>query len=248
MELANLLQRDRQSVTDALEELCRCKVCIRHPDAASRIAFDRLSWRSATASGLMRSRRWRSMASTRTAMSSRSGRCWCALLACGSTSAPPTNDWRRFSIARGTLLHLQGHLARLRPQVCGAVERERTRSHACHQPELLLRPVEEVADTSGGKTTGSTRRKSDPTEGCGWVKLRPGVIPAKRRNEGNEIMLILPRNIQALACCAGACLQSIFLHLGKLSTAKVGNFQTGGNGEYSTGVDTACERAAKRGR
>jgi hypothetical protein len=24
MELANLLQRDRQSVTDALEELCRC--------------------------------------------------------------------------------------------------------------------------------------------------------------------------------------------------------------------------------
>src|SRR5438105_6745855 len=45
-------------------------------------------------------------------------------------------------------------------------------------------------------------------------------------------MLILPRNIQALACCAGACLQS-FLHLGRIQPAewgivnrrKLGNFQ-----------------------
>jgi hypothetical protein len=43
MELANLLQRDRQSVTDALEELCRREVCIRQPDADGRIAIDRLS-------------------------------------------------------------------------------------------------------------------------------------------------------------------------------------------------------------
>jgi hypothetical protein len=43
MELANLLQRDRQSVTDALEELCRHGVCIRHPDANGRIASDRIS-------------------------------------------------------------------------------------------------------------------------------------------------------------------------------------------------------------
>jgi hypothetical protein len=43
MELANLLQRDRASVTDALEELCRREVCIRHPDADGRIALDRLS-------------------------------------------------------------------------------------------------------------------------------------------------------------------------------------------------------------
>jgi hypothetical protein len=42
-DLANLLQRDRPSVTDALEELCRQEVCIRHPDAAGRIAPDRLS-------------------------------------------------------------------------------------------------------------------------------------------------------------------------------------------------------------
>ena len=41
MELANLLQRDRQSVTDALEELCRRQVCIRHADG--RIAPDRVS-------------------------------------------------------------------------------------------------------------------------------------------------------------------------------------------------------------
>lgn len=43
MDLANLLQRDRQSVTDALEELCRREVCIRHPDADGRIALDRVS-------------------------------------------------------------------------------------------------------------------------------------------------------------------------------------------------------------
>lgn len=42
MELANLLQRDRQSVTDALEELCRRQVCVRHPDADGRLAPDRL--------------------------------------------------------------------------------------------------------------------------------------------------------------------------------------------------------------
>src|ERR1019366_2069504 len=63
----------------------------------------------------------------------------------------------------------------------------------------------------------------------GWGKLRPGGDPDKRRNEGNEIMLIPPRNIQALACCAGACLQS-FWHLGKFQPAKTG--------EYSTDVDT----------
>jgi hypothetical protein len=42
-ELANLLQRDRQSVTDALEELCRREVCMRHPDADGRIAPDQIS-------------------------------------------------------------------------------------------------------------------------------------------------------------------------------------------------------------
>ena len=43
LELANLLQRDRQDVTDALEELCRREVCMRHPDADGRRALDRLS-------------------------------------------------------------------------------------------------------------------------------------------------------------------------------------------------------------
>jgi hypothetical protein len=43
IDLANLLQRDRQSVTDSLEELCRWEVCIRHPDANGRVAPDRLS-------------------------------------------------------------------------------------------------------------------------------------------------------------------------------------------------------------
>jgi hypothetical protein len=42
-ELANLLQRDRPGVTEALEELCRREVCIRHPDVNGRIAPDRLS-------------------------------------------------------------------------------------------------------------------------------------------------------------------------------------------------------------
>jgi hypothetical protein len=43
LELAKLLQRDRESVTEALEELCRREVCIRHPDAGGQIARDRLS-------------------------------------------------------------------------------------------------------------------------------------------------------------------------------------------------------------
>ena len=42
MELANLLQRDRPSVIDALEELCRRQVCVRHPNADSRLVPDRL--------------------------------------------------------------------------------------------------------------------------------------------------------------------------------------------------------------
>jgi hypothetical protein len=40
MELANLFQRDHPSMTDALEELCRREVCIRHPDANGRIAIE----------------------------------------------------------------------------------------------------------------------------------------------------------------------------------------------------------------
>jgi hypothetical protein len=40
MELANLFQRDRQSVADALEELCRREVCLRHPDTDGRIAIE----------------------------------------------------------------------------------------------------------------------------------------------------------------------------------------------------------------
>jgi hypothetical protein len=40
MELANLLQRDRQGVADALEELCRREVCMRHPDADGRLSVE----------------------------------------------------------------------------------------------------------------------------------------------------------------------------------------------------------------
>jgi len=36
-------------------------------------------------------------------------------------------------------------------------------------------------------------------------------------------MLIPPRNIQALTCCAGACLQ-LFLHLGNFNRRKWGIF------------------------
>src|SRR5664279_3208312 len=75
------------------------------------------------------------------------------------------------------------------------------------------------------KATGSTcRPKSSNWKGCGWAALRPGVDPAKRRNEGNEIMLILPRNIQAIACCAGACLQSSFCTWGNFNRRKWGIF------------------------
>ena len=40
MKLANLFQRDHTSMTDALEELCRREVCIRHPDPNGRIAIE----------------------------------------------------------------------------------------------------------------------------------------------------------------------------------------------------------------
>jgi len=43
VELAHLLQRDCQSVTGSLRELCRRGVCIRRPAAAGRFATDRLS-------------------------------------------------------------------------------------------------------------------------------------------------------------------------------------------------------------
>src|SRR5579863_8354034 len=60
MELASLLQRDRQSVTEALEELCRRDVCRRHPDAGNRIAIDRFSveiwWRHCGGDGFRTSR------------------------------------------------------------------------------------------------------------------------------------------------------------------------------------------------
>ena len=73
------------------------------------------------------------------------------------------------------------------------------------------------------------------------------------------MMLILPRNtlrafrIQALACCAGACLQSLFQHLGKIQPAKwgifnrrkLGNIQPAltyskGHFDYSTRVAWHC--------
>jgi hypothetical protein len=42
-DLANLLDRDRQSVAESLDELCRREVCVRHPDVHGRVAPDRLS-------------------------------------------------------------------------------------------------------------------------------------------------------------------------------------------------------------
>src|SRR6266487_1567535 len=75
------------------------------------------------------------------------------------------------------------------------------------------------------KTTGSTcRTRSTNWKGCGWIELRQEGDPGKRRNEGNEIMLTLPRNIQALACCAGACLQSSFCTWGNFNRRKWGIF------------------------
>jgi hypothetical protein len=43
LDLANRLQRDRESMALALEELCRLQVCIQHPAADGRIARERLS-------------------------------------------------------------------------------------------------------------------------------------------------------------------------------------------------------------
>jgi hypothetical protein len=43
MELAQFLQRDGESLTHSLRELCRRGICIRHPPAAGRFAKDRIS-------------------------------------------------------------------------------------------------------------------------------------------------------------------------------------------------------------
>ena len=144
MELANLLQRDRQSVTDALEELCRREVCRRHPDADNRIAIDRLSveicdrfWPyekpPVEEFGIdqnryvQRTRQMLSVPRLRTRQLQRRRRTagGHSLSARGHAGSSPT-----------------GHLARFRPQICGAAERERAHSDACHQLELLLRPRE----------------------------------------------------------------------------------------------------------
>src|ERR1035437_5125485 len=72
----------------------------------------------------------------------------------------------------------------------------------------------------------------------------------KRRNEGNEIMLIPPRNIQALACCAGACLQS-FCTWGNFNRRKLGNIQpalTGAGGESDGSVVCATGTVGIPGR
>ena len=80
--------------------------------------------------------------------------------------------------------------------------------------ELLMQ--EEVRELAGERSQRqaertASRRGSDRGFCVAGPYSSRGVIQAKRRNEGNEITLILPRNIrnlQALACCAGACLQS----------------------------------------
>ena len=103
LELAKQLQRDRQSVNDALEELCRCKVCMRHPDTDGRIANDHLSveicdrfWPyekpPVEEFGIDQNRYVQRVRQTAV----RHGG------ACGSTSAPPTNAWRPFSIGAGS--------------------------------------------------------------------------------------------------------------------------------------------------
>src|ERR1700680_1792343 len=84
------------------------------------------------------------------------------------------------------------------------------------------------------KTTGSIYgTKWANWKGCGWIELRPGGHSDKTRNERNEIMLLLPRNIlSGLACCAGACLQSFCAwgnfnrrYWGIFNRRKLGNIQ-----------------------
>src|ERR1017187_2396924 len=163
MELANRLQRDRPRVTDALEELGRREVCIRHPDADGRVALDRLSveicdrfWPDekppveeygidqngyvpADAVGhCLRARQLQRRRRTTGAHS---------LSARGHAGSSPA-----------------GHLARLCPQVRSSVEWKRTRSHARQQPEVLLRSYR------GGRRNVGRRRlleahaaQSEPT-------------------------------------------------------------------------------------
>ena len=56
-------------------------------------------------------------------------------------------------------------------------------------------------------------------------------------------MLIPPRNIQALACCAGACLQSSFCTLGKFQPAKWGIFNRRKLGNIQPALTRLSEQA-----
>ena len=118
--------------------------------------------KSATASGVTRSHQWRSMASTKTTMSGRPGRCDCARPACAATQ-------RHRRTAGSHALWAQGHagsypagqLARLRPQVRVAVERRRIHSQGHPQLALLRHPGGRSFRDAGGRGLLETCRGQD---------------------------------------------------------------------------------------
>ena len=58
-------------------------------------------------------------------------------------------------------------------------------------------------------------------------------------------MLILPRNIQVLACCAGACLQSSFCTWGNFNRRKWGFFNRRKLGNIQLALTTAAPMPIK---
>ena len=102
MELANLLQRDRQSVSDALEELCRREICLRHPDTDNRIAIDRLSVEICDRFWPYEKPPVEEFGIDQNRYVQQARQCCRSLLAYESTSALPTNGWRPFSIGAGS--------------------------------------------------------------------------------------------------------------------------------------------------
>ena len=203
MELANLLQRDRPSMTDALEELCRREVCIRHPDAEGRIAIeicDRF-WPyekpPVEESGIDQNRYVQQVRQMLT-----------------GTACMRVNFSAADERLAGILYQRSVTLVQLQRAIWLGCARKYiallngngTLAHVHHQLELLLRPGERGRRNVGGRGLLEVPTTQSEANGKDVAGSNPaGSESDKRRNDGNEIMLLsAPEHLSRPCFCAGA--------------------------------------------
>jgi hypothetical protein len=104
-------------------------------------------------------------------------------------------------------------------------QRSCVRLQGCH---LLWTQVAASPIEAGHRHPIGDLRRVERLHARPGPNLAPSPAPAyplpTRRTRRAKIMLTLPRNIQALACCAGACLQSSFCTWGNFNRRKWGFF------------------------